>query len=164
MLDYRKDKEKDISYIGDNYPGYAVAASGKVYEDIGGGEMAEVSRMKYRGKWCVKLKSAKKKWQIIPVQRLVAQHFLKEPPDGYYKILHADGDIANCAATNLLYEDLSQGRYGDENGRSLLTMANATDIRKAHNKGESIRSLAKRYGVQYYTVHCIVNNKTWVEK
>jgi len=149
--------------IGEKYPNYYIGNNGIVYEDIGGGTTVEVDRMKYNDKWCVKLKSAKKKWQIIPVQRLVAQHFLPEPPQGYYKINHIDGNMSNCAAVNLTYEDLSTGRYGVENGRSCLSVKNAADIRAAYAGGTSMRKLAEKYGVAYYTIHCIVNNKTWVE-
>lgn len=157
-------KEAKILPIGKKYPNYHIGSNGLVYESIGGGEFVEVDRIKYNGKWCVKLKSAKKKWQVIPVQRLVAQHFMEEPPDGYYKINHRDGNIANCEVSNLTYEDLSAGRYGVENGRSCLTMKNAEDIRKEHNAGKSMHKLAEEYGVAYYTIHCIINNKTWVKR
>lgn len=146
----------------EKYPGYYVSKDGKVLEEIGAGEYSEVSRMMHLGKWKVKLKSEKKRWQLIPIQRLVAHYFLDSPPNGYYKINHKDGNLGNCDSSNLEYEDLSVAKYGDKNGRSTLTAANAESIRKAYAKGETtMKALAEKYGVAYYTIHCIIQGKTW---
>lgn len=147
----------------ENYPGYYIGEDGHVMEEIGSGEYAGVSAMLHQGKWKVKLKSEKKRWQLIPIQRLVARYFLDgPPPEGYYKIIHKDGNIKNCDSSNLEYEDLSVAKYGDKNGRSTLTAANAESIRKAYSKGETtMKALAEKYGVAYYTIHCIIQGKTW---
>ncbi len=156
-------KKIKIVPVGPKYNGYFVSEDGKVLEEIGSGEFAEISRQMYRNKWVVKLRSSKGgKWQLIPIQRLIAKAFLPEPPQGYYKIIHKDGNIKNCDSSNLEYEDLSVAKYGDKNGRSTLTAANAESIRKAYAKGgTTMKALAEKYGVAYYTIHCIIQGKTW---
>lgn len=55
-----------------------------------------------------------------------------------------------------------EGLRGERNGSSKLTKAKAQEIREARQKGETMRSLAARFGVGVSRINDIVHDRGWL--
>lgn len=107
-----------------------------------------------------------------PVHRLVGTAFVQRRP-GCAEINHLDGVKTNNTASNLEWTTtsgnalhafrigLNRPRQGESHGRSILNDAKVREIRRAHERGESRRSLSMRYGVHKTTVDRIVTRRSW---
>lgn len=114
------------------------------------------------------------------VHRLVAKAFIPNPNE-YPDIDHLNMAKSDNRAENLEWVTPSEnskrawraGAYkdqtfsfkvstkGEKNWHAKLTDQSVVEIRRMHANGESIRSLAGRFGLVVSSVHRIVRNKTW---
>lgn len=107
----------------------------------------------------------------VKVHRLVANAFLPEPASTDLVIRHVNGDKGNNGSANLMWgthQDNADDRVlhgwdnkGEKNGRVRLTKEDVISIRTSRANGETLQSLADRYGVASATVSYIVVRKTW---
>lgn len=123
------------------------------------------------------------KLRIEKVHRLVMEAFSGDCPTGK-EVNHKDGNKRNNRADNLEYvthkENLAHavktglhrgpinpwrgvGARGESCGMAKLKWEQVREIRKRVANGESMRSLAKVFGVGSSTVGLIVHNRTWIE-
>jgi hypothetical protein len=94
-------------------------------------------------------------------------------PDGLYLCHHCD--VKRCVRPDHLFlgthtENMqdavskNQNAFGVRHGRRKLTEAQVREIRETYQpwvRSRSLRALAKRFGVQVFTVSAIVNGQTW---
>ncbi len=114
---------------------------------------------------------------VVPVHRLVALAFLPNP-HGYPEVNHLNGVKTQNMVSNLEWTTPYGNRkhawdlglrtrahlpikYGLEHSNAKLSPSAARDIRDAVVKGESLRGLARRYGVDRTTIRDLVRGKTW---
>lgn len=55
----------------------------------------------------------------------------------------------------------ASAKRGSNNKASKLTESNVIQIRSLHVNGQSMRSIAKQFGVYKFTIKCIINRETW---
>lgn len=104
------------------------------------------------------------------VHELVALAFLGPRPSGM-EICHGDGDYFNNAASNLRYDTQSGNSadkfrhgtmpLGENHHNAVLTEAQVWIIRSRIAAGETIRGVARAYGVSAATISDIKLGKTW---
>lgn len=103
--------------------------------------------------------------------RLVCMAFHGMPPEGT-ECAHLDGVRTNCAANNLAWvtrkENQSHRKIhgtevkGEKYPASKLKEHQVLEILKRRKKGETLKSIAKDYGVDYTMISLICRNKKWV--
>lgn len=104
------------------------------------------------------------------VHRLVLYEFVGECPIGMVAC-HNDGDGTNNAVSNLRWDTpagneadkVAHGTKteGEKVGTSVLTEDNVRSMRRLRDEGESIRSLARKFGVHQKTAQSVIHNRTW---
>jgi HNH endonuclease/NUMOD4 motif-containing protein len=106
------------------------------------------------------------------VHRLVAEAFIGPRPDGL-EVLHRDGNPANNRPENLRYgthienmDDMlvhgrRNDRHGSANHNAKLSDADVKAMRAGRAAGETLSSLARRFGVGTSTVHRAVTGSTY---
>lgn len=92
-----------------------------------------------------------------PVFHLVARTFLGPRPAGA-EICHANGEKDDCRLENIRYDTRTENRIdvyrlGGKYGK--LTVEQALEIKERIKRGQSIRSIAKDYGVSWTAVYYI---------
>jgi hypothetical protein len=102
---------------------------------------------------------------VTAVHSVVAHAFLG-PRDSAFMVRHKDGDRTNCDASNLEYVKLGARipRKASDQGKHLVGKLNgdqAAEIRRRAKAGESVKSLAERYGVSSCLVSNIKHGKKW---
>lgn len=106
----------------------------------------------------------------LMVHRLVLDAFVGPCPDGMMAC-HNNGDPSDNRLPNLRWGTMKENQEdriahgtsnrGERHGCSKLTTSKVVAIRDKRACGESIRSLAKEYGLDKSTVSCIVSRKLW---
>ena len=113
------------------------------------------------------------------IHRLVAQAYL-ENPDNLPQVNHKDGDKQNNSLQNLEWCDIKQNmRHAWDNGLCLVwdkqvasvkkynrTKRKLTDdqvlrVKALYNDGNSMRFIAREYGIHNGTVSQIINGKSY---
>lgn len=104
------------------------------------------------------------------VNRLVAHVFCKKS-DGDTEVNHIDFNPKNNAASNLEWTtsyknirySLEHGRWaeGDRSGRAKLAESDIPKIFQLHSEGNSLRAIAKAYGVASTTILKVIKKTTW---
>ena len=107
------------------------------------------------------------------INRLVASAFIR-PPVEREEANHVDGDRQNNRVTNLEWttrlgnirhaweHGLKTGNLGQRNGRTKLTAAAVTAIRRAYADGDaSLARLGAEHGISAQSVYAIVKRKNW---
>ena len=97
------------------------------------------------------------------IMRLVAEAFLGPCPEGM-EVRHGPIGKADNGVSNLSYGthiENCEDRARDKVHHHKLTRADARDIRARVAAGESQRSVAESYGVNYSTVNRIVKGLRW---
>lgn len=107
---------------------------------------------------------------LLYVHALVAEAFIGARPDGLC-VNHKDGNKTNNQWQNLEYitrgENIVHGvglklhPFGQRNGHSKLTNAQAVDIRRRALAGESTKALADEFGVGQPIVSQIKHGTRW---
>lgn len=105
--------------------------------------------------------------------RLVLEAFVGPCPDGM-ECCHYDDNPFNNKLTNLRYDTPSankrdrarnSGRWGgykgEKNGRSKLTESDVVEIRALRLDGWKKSWLAKKFGVDRKTIHCLLLGINW---
>lgn len=115
-------------------------------------------------------KCGKKKYEYL--HRLVAVHFIGDPPSGKNHVLHRDDIKTNNHVSNLYWGDDADNMMdmkrneclsiGSNRTDSKLTESDVLDIRKRYKRGESNQSeLAEVYGVHQVQISRIITGKEW---
>lgn len=104
------------------------------------------------------------------VHRLVLEAFAGPCPEGH-EGLHGDGDMHNNHRSNLrwgtrtenVHDSMRHGTLpvGEAAAASKITEQDVRDIRAAQKAGESMRGLARRYGLALSTIEAIVHRRSW---
>lgn len=112
--------------------------------------------------------------KMARVHRLVAEAFIPNP-ENKPEVNHIDSDRANPALENLEWVTASENRkhgvlqgnvmppqfIGSEKPNSKLTEQIVADARRRHASGESLRGLARKYGVDKRTIGDAIKGITW---
>lgn len=116
--------------------------------------------------------------KMVRVHRLVAAAFVPNP-EGRPEVNHLDGQKANNVAHNLEWvtsrgnrehawaiglrdrSDLPIKR-GESNPQAKLTVVLVDQARKRHAAGETIKGLAREYGVHSKTMRSAIRGETWL--
>ena len=104
------------------------------------------------------------------VHRLVADAFIGPCPEGK-QVNHKDGDKTNNYVENLEYVTPSENTFhayriklasnqGENNASSKLTEEDVHKIRRLLTE-ESIKAIAERFNVCYWTIYAIKRGYTW---
>lgn len=99
------------------------------------------------------------------VHRLVMLAFRGECPIGN-QVAHNNGDPSDNRIQNLRYttqqdNNLDIHRHGRRFGRQLLEMAQAVEIMCRLDAGETVRGLAREYGVSKMVIGHIKHGRAW---
>lgn len=119
-----------------------------------------------KGYLCVTLGDAK-----MRVHRLVLLSFAGSSPPGKDFVLHADGNPANNALSNLRWgtpqensDDMvkhGSGNRGEKANQSSLTELDVLTIRSLRRSGVRACDIASMFGVSRPTVSDITKRRTW---
>jgi hypothetical protein len=111
------------------------------------------------------------KIHVINVHRLIAKAFIPNPNNvaqvNHKNAVKSDNRVQNlewCTAKqNSIHAiKVGVGAFGERNGMSKLTEADAALIRELYAEGNlTYRALGQRYGVTYHPIYAIVHGKTW---
>jgi hypothetical protein len=107
----------------------------------------------------------------VTVHSVIADTFLGPRPSPAHEVAHNDGSRTNNAAGNLRWATRSENfadkhahgtaATGERNPASKLTEADVREVRRLRDLGNSLRSIADRFGVSRVAVRHIVNRSTW---
>ena len=135
-----------------------------------------VKKMRTDGYFVVSIKRfGKSTW--YPIHRLVAEEFIPNP-ENKPCVNHKDGNKLNNEVSNLEWCTYGENAkhafanglkeptklFGEEHGMSKLTIEVVRHIRKNYvprDKEFGQHALARRFGVDQYTIWAVINNKTW---
>lgn len=162
------------------FPGYEVSDRGRLRSFRGPG-----SRWGHRGSTTAKIlrSSPNSKGYLVNVllqddgsrhtkhlHRIVIEHFGPPQPENT-ECSHRDGNKANCAATNLLWEThrRNMGRQvehgtnpaGERNPKAKLTLEQVEVIRSRRESGEVYRTIAEDFRVTISAVYQICTGENW---
>lgn len=108
--------------------------------------------------------------QTLFVHRLVLEAFVGPCPQGM-ECRHMDGNSSNNRLENLSWGTARENAAdrdthgttarGERHGQSKLTEGDIHRIRSALNEGQSMRSLAREFGVSLPAIRRIAHGKTW---
>lgn len=104
------------------------------------------------------------------VHQLVAEAFIGPRPPGY-ETCHGDGNPTNNHVSNLRYGTHAENvadklRHetqprGEGHGRNRLSESDVHEVRRLLAAGETVKSVAARYGVSYGAINGIRRGKNW---
>jgi hypothetical protein len=136
------------------FPGYFVSTNGTVFRAL------KAVPQKTSKHLTVGLHREKRQFRKR-VHRLVLETFVGPCPDGM-EALHEDDDPTNNHISNLRWGTRQQNREDMIRNRRLptkLSVAQVREIRKSRQDGETLASIARRYGVSKSTVSEIARYK-----
>ena len=152
-------------------PGYLVGDDGYVYS-VKSGELKQLRYQWNTDGYAQATLSIDGRQHTVKVQSLVAEHFLGPRPDGMM-ICHGPAGQPDNTPGNLRYDTQKENiadiqRFGfpnppvgSLNGQARITEADVVEIRRARAVGETVRSLAVRYGLSPRQTRDIVKRKAW---
>jgi len=99
------------------------------------------------------------------IHSLVASAFLGPRPNNSV-VRHMDGDQSNNSVSNLAYGTQSENlrdwpRYGGRSANQKLTIPQVREIRARLERGETLRAIAKDYGVAHGAINAIKQGRTF---
>ncbi len=108
-----------------------------------------------------------------PVHRLVAKAFLPNP-DQLREVNHKDGDKTNNHVSNLEWVTSAENHHhavgmglkrwntpGEDHPKAILSAADVREVRQRLERGETCASIARWFGVSYWTISKIKHGKNW---
>jgi hypothetical protein len=101
-----------------------------------------------------------KKYAFVYLHRMVAEHFLPEPPESRYVINHKDNDTSNNSADNLEWltqKENTQLRRRGISRKSTMNKGLGLMIHILGKRGAPIPRLADAFDLLYFTTYKIVN-------
>jgi hypothetical protein len=107
------------------------------------------------------------------VKRMVS-HLVMRAFDSYVeefglgdrRVVHLDGNPANCALSNLSLMSRSELAHHHRDNfakKNKLDMVKAREIRHKSSEGSSLSTLSKEYGVSTSNIHSVIHGDTWKE-
>lgn len=114
------------------------------------------------------------KFTTQTIHRLVAMAFIPNPENKPY-VNHIDGNKLNNHVSNLEWANCSENmlhayrtgiaisQKGSKCHKSKMTESNVLAIRRLYKRNPFVnrRNIAKKFGVAYNTITCVILRKTW---
>lgn len=100
----------------------------------------------------------------IYIHKLVALHFIGEPPSDKHIVCHKEDDPSKNGVDDI-YWGLPKDNYHDSvrNGSRKKTKLNESTVKLIHrlSKNKTQLEIAKQIGVDQSTISLVINNKIW---
>jgi hypothetical protein len=151
------------------YPGLVISSDGRIQGPSGKWRSPWTDRDGYLNMSVPRVGGGKSITRKVHVMACTAFHGPKPSP--LHQVAHANGNPADNRAENLRWatraeneaDKLRHGtrRIGERHNMVKLTEAQVLEIRAARVRGETLSSLADRYGIAFQTVSNIGVRKTW---
>lgn len=150
------------------YPGYLFSPEGNCFSERQGRNKFRKPQMRAGYPYFCLLNNGKK--TQVHLHRILAELFLEKEP-GKTHVNHKNGIRTDNRLENLEWcthqenrlhacRVLDKGR-GSQNGNSVLNEKQVKEIKKLLASGNSLRSIAKLFGVAKGTISFIKQGKTW---
>lgn len=154
------------------YPGYAVSNDGRLKKDSARGrpDITFLTPLSANGYLKYSLRIEGKVTSLF-AHRAVALAWIGSPPNGKRCVAHLDGDRRNNHVSNLEWvsymENAAHKRVhgthisGEKAPAAKLTEQMVADARTAFRCGETIASIARKYGVTAPTMRDVITGASW---